>query len=101
MQITLTEQGGHLHHEGDVVRSKFAGLSYPVRWGSKCEIAKARNRYQLAQALRELGERKGIALSEAILPDCSRFVVEHELKAGEAELKSEIAASFAAPAMEW
>lgn len=101
MQISLTEEGGHLHHDGEVVLANFADWSYPVRWESTDGFAKARNRYQLAQALRDLRARKVIAFSEAILPDGSRFVVDHELKAGEDELRAEIAASFAAQAMEW
>ena len=80
MQISLTEEGGHLHHDGEVVLANFADWSYPVRWESTDGFAKARNRYQLAQALRDLRARKVIAFSEAILPDGSRFVVDHELR---------------------
>lgn len=101
MQITLVEQNGHLHHDGEMFKSQFAGWCYPVRWGASDAVAQARNRYQLAQALHDFREVKGLNLTEATLPDGSRFVVDHELQVGEAELRSDIVASYAQPAVEW
>lgn len=100
MQITLVEQNGHLHHEGEMLRSQFAGWSYPVRWRSSDAVDQARNRYQLAQALRDMRGVLALNFTEAQLPDGSRFVVDHELQVGESSLRSDIEASFAEPAME-